>query len=77
MAISWPPQPTTADLVRGLYALKGETLGGTIPPLSYTEGVGHDASDMCVIPTRVEGGKFVPQNGDNFLCAPGWQPVQK
>jgi branched-chain amino acid transport system substrate-binding protein len=77
MAVSWPPQPTTADVVRGLYALKGETLGGTIPPLAYKEGVGHDSSDMCVIPTRVEGGKFVPQNGDNFLCAPGWQPVQK
>jgi len=45
--------------------------------LAYKEGVGHDSSDMCVIPTRVEGGKFVPQNGDNFLCAPGWQPVQK
>jgi branched-chain amino acid transport system substrate-binding protein len=77
MAQSWPPQPTTADVVKGLYALRGETLGGTIPPLAYKEGVGHDSSNLCVIPTRVEGGKFVPQNSDNFLCAPGWQPVQK
>ena len=77
MAASWPAQPTTADVVKGLYALRGETLGGTIPPLAYKEGVGHDSSNLCVIPTRVEGGKFVPQNGDNFLCAPGWQPVQK
>jgi branched-chain amino acid transport system substrate-binding protein len=77
MAQSWPPQPTTADVVKGLYALRGETLGGTIPPLAYKEGAGHDSSDLCVVPTRVEGGKFVPQNGDNFLCAPGWQPVQK
>jgi branched-chain amino acid transport system substrate-binding protein len=77
MAVSWPPQPTTADVVKGLYALRGETLGGTIPPLAYKEGVGHDSSNLCVVPTRVEGGKFVPQNGDNFLCAPGWQPIQK
>jgi branched-chain amino acid transport system substrate-binding protein len=77
MAASWPAQPGTADVVKGLYALNGETLGGTIPPLAYKEGVGHDSSDECVIPTRVEGGKFVPQNGDTFLCAPGWQPVQK
>jgi len=77
MAVSWPAQPTTADVVKGLYALRGETLGGTIPPLAYKEGVGHDASDMCVIPTRVEGSKFVAQNGENFLCAPGWQPIAK
>jgi branched-chain amino acid transport system substrate-binding protein len=77
MAKDFPEKPTTADFLRGLYALRGETLGGTIPPLAYKEGVGHDSSNLCVIPTRVEGGKFVPKNGDNFLCAPGWQPVQK
>jgi branched-chain amino acid transport system substrate-binding protein len=77
MAASWPAEPTTADVVKGLYALKGETLGGTIPPLAYKEGVGHDSSNLCVFPTRIEGGKFVAKDGDNFLCAPGWQPVQR
>jgi hypothetical protein len=77
MAASWPPEPTTADVLRGLYALNGETLGGTIPPLAYKQGVGHDASNQCVIPTRIENSKFVAKDGDNFLCAPGWQPVQK
>src|SRR5207248_209476 len=33
-----PENPTSEDVLRGLYALKGETLGGLMPPLAYREG---------------------------------------
>jgi branched-chain amino acid transport system substrate-binding protein len=32
------PSSTSADLIKGLYSLKGETLGGLTPPLTYTPG---------------------------------------
>jgi branched-chain amino acid transport system substrate-binding protein len=70
-------KPTSPDFLRGLYALRGETLGGLVPPLSYREGQGSDQSNRCIVPLRVEGGKFVPKKGDAFTCEPGWQPVQK
>lgn len=73
----FPAKPTKDDFLKGLYALNGETLGGLIPPLSYREGKGHDDSNYCIIPMKVESGRFVPKDGDNFLCAPGWQPVRK
>lgn len=77
MANGWSDNPTSADVLKGLYALRGETLGDILPPLSYREGVGHDESNNCVIPLRVESGRIVPKDGDNYLCAPGWKPVQK
>jgi branched-chain amino acid transport system substrate-binding protein len=72
-----PPNPTPQDLVKALYKVKGETLGGLIPPLAYQEGQRHGDSNGCSIPFQVHDGTFVPKNGDNWLCPPGWQPVQK
>jgi branched-chain amino acid transport system substrate-binding protein len=77
IATGFPDRPTSADFLKGLYALDGETLGGLMPPLTYLPGQGSDASNYCVVPMQVEGGKFVPKDGDNFSCAPGWQPVKK
>jgi branched-chain amino acid transport system substrate-binding protein len=68
---------TSADFLNGLYALNGETLGGLVPPLAYQKGQGSDLSNLCIVAMKVEGGKFVPAKGDNFTCAPGWQPVRK
>jgi branched-chain amino acid transport system substrate-binding protein len=72
----FPAKPTSADFLRGLYALNGETLGGMIPPLTYIEGKGSGPTNYCVVPTRIQDGKFVPKNGDEHFCAPGWQPVR-
>jgi branched-chain amino acid transport system substrate-binding protein len=77
IAKGFPAKPTKDDFLQGLHGLDGETLGGLIPPLTYREGKGHDDSNNCIIPLRIEGGKFAPKDGDNFLCAPGWQPVRK
>lgn len=72
-----PAEPTSADFLRGLYSIKGETLGGLVPPLSYIEGQGSDKNNLCAVPIKVEKGKFVPKDGDNFACPPGWKPVAK
>ena len=72
-----PPNPTPQDLVKALYKVNGETLGGLDPPLAYREGQRHADSNACSVPFQVHDGKFVALNGDNWLCPPGWQPVQK
>jgi hypothetical protein len=76
-AKGFPANPTAADFLKGLYAVNGETLGGLVPPLAYQEGKGSDLSNLCIVPMKVDGGKYVPKDGDNFTCAPGWQPVKK
>jgi branched-chain amino acid transport system substrate-binding protein len=72
-----PAKPTSADFLKGLYALNGETLGGLVPPLAYQEGKGSDQSNFCIIPMRIHNKQYIPKDGDNFTCAPGWQPVHK
>lgn len=67
--------PTREDVLRGLYSLHGETLGGLIPPITFNEGP-HTAVNLCIVPLRFQGGIFRPLNDDNnnFVCAPGWKP---
>ena len=67
--------PSNTQLLDGLYALKGETLGGLVPPMTFLKGQGHGAVDQCVIPARIEGGKFVYPTGDRFVCPPGFKPA--
>lgn len=74
LAPALPDGPVTrADFLKALYALRGETLGGLVPPLTYREGQSHDAANLCIYPIKVQGGKFVPQGG--LACPPGWKPV--
>jgi branched-chain amino acid transport system substrate-binding protein len=68
--------PTTANLLEGLYALKGETLGGLLPGIGFEKGVEHVKSNQCIIPVRYTGGKTVAHDAqESFVCAPGWKPV--
>jgi branched-chain amino acid transport system substrate-binding protein len=77
LAQGFPPQPTTADVVKALYGLRNETLGGRIPPTAYRPGVGHGDTAVCGVPLVIKGGQFeAPRGPQNFVCAPGWQPVQ-
>lgn len=75
LARSFPPAPSSADVLEALYGLHGETLGGLQPPLTYERGKGHAQTNLCVIPVTVRSGKFVAPGGDHFSCAPGWKPV--
>lgn len=72
---SLPDEPTPADFLAALHALKGETLGGLLPPTTYEAGQGHARTNLCIIPVTVRHGKFVADKGDEFICAPGWKPV--
>ncbi len=75
LGASLPPEPTPASFLNALHALKGETLGGLMPPTTYEAGTGHARTNLCIIPVTVRSGKFVAAKGDEFTCAPGWKPV--
>ena len=77
IAARFGPNPTKDDFLAGLFALRGETLGGMIPPLTYVEGKGSALTNVCTIPLLVTGGRFVAPGGDKFSCAPGWKPQEK
>ena len=70
IAPALPAVPTSADILARLYALNGETLGGLSTPLFYRPGEGSDKINSCIVPLSVKKGKFVPKNGDNFICPP-------
>jgi branched-chain amino acid transport system substrate-binding protein len=65
------PASTPQDVKTGLYSLKGETLGGLAPPLTYTQG--KPAFVSCWFVTKIQGGKYVPQDGNQAQCM---QPAQ-
>src|SRR5581483_6449463 len=77
LARTFPPDPTTADVLEALYGLRHETLGGRIPPTAYRRGMSNGDSAVCGVPITIKGGQFVaPKGPQTFVCAPGWQPVQ-
>jgi branched-chain amino acid transport system substrate-binding protein len=60
------PTSTPADLKKGLYALKNETLDGLAPPLNYTPG--KPAYIPCYFTESIGGGKFTSMNSDKPTC---------
>jgi branched-chain amino acid transport system substrate-binding protein len=56
---------TPADVLRGLYLFKNETLGGQTPPLTYKKGAGHSVS--CFFMGEVKNGKL-RQIGKSRIC---------
>ncbi|MGH2578710.1 MAG: ABC transporter substrate-binding protein, partial [Actinomycetota bacterium] len=66
---------TSAEIVKGLLALKGETLDGLLPGVTFPPGDDRNGVNLCVIPYTLKGGKFVAHDAaESFYCAPGWQP---
>jgi len=57
---------TSADVLRGLYALDGSTLGGLTQPLTYKPGVGH--VNTCFYLGQIKGGKLTSLNGAKPIC---------
>jgi branched-chain amino acid transport system substrate-binding protein len=62
-----PDQVTTAAFFPGLYAIKGNTLGGLVGPLTYNQG-GPAAEIRCVYFIKVAGGKFTAPDGSKQQC---------
>jgi branched-chain amino acid transport system substrate-binding protein len=60
------PTSTAADVKKGLYALKNETLGGLSSPLNFTPG--KPAFVPCYFTSQISGGKVAPLNGDKPTC---------
>ena len=75
MARSFPAEPTSQDFLDAAYGLRNETVGGLFPPLTFARDAGHGGTNQCVIPVKIQGGKFLPASNDQWVCAPGWKPV--
>jgi branched-chain amino acid transport system substrate-binding protein len=60
------PSSTPADVKKGLYALKNETLDGVAPPLNFTPG--KPSFIPCWFAQEVKDGKFASLNGDRPSC---------
>jgi branched-chain amino acid transport system substrate-binding protein len=75
MARRFQAEPTSNDFLEAVYSLRNETVGGLFPPLTFARDTGHEATNQCVIPVKIEGGKFLPASNDRWVCAPGWKAV--
>jgi branched-chain amino acid transport system substrate-binding protein len=62
--------PTSQDILNGLYAMHGETVGGLAPgPLALTFTRGQPTpSVFCVIPTRLQHGAWTAPQGLTPNC---------
>ncbi len=60
--------PTTADIYKGLYALKGTTLKGLAAPITFHKGA--PASNACFYEMGIKNAKFVTLNGGKYFCVP-------
>jgi len=60
------PTSTSADVTKGLYALKGATLGGIAPPLTFAKG--QPGFSPCYFPAKIEGGEFVSTTKNAPVC---------
>jgi branched-chain amino acid transport system substrate-binding protein len=58
--------PTSAQVTAGLTSIKGDTLDGMAPPLTFTNGVAHPAD--CWFTYALKGGKFSLPNGTSTTC---------
>jgi len=52
------PTSTPADVLKGLYTFKNETVGGLTPPLNYVKG--KPTFTTCWFPQQIKSGKFTP-----------------
>ena len=68
--------PTPAELLVGLHALRNETLGGIVPPLTFPKGRSRVNVNHCLVVGKVVKGQFAMKDNDpdKFVCAPGWKP---
>jgi branched-chain amino acid transport system substrate-binding protein len=62
-------QPVTSEMVlRGLGQIKGETLGGLVPPTTYAPNQPHARINTCFSIATITNGKWVAPRGSKFFC---------
>jgi hypothetical protein len=70
-------QPGPADFIKAMHSLRGERLGGLLPGITFPDGDDHTPTNQCIIPIRVDKGRFVAHDAaESFVCAPGWKGGQ-
>jgi branched-chain amino acid transport system substrate-binding protein len=62
------PASTPADVKKGLYKLKDETVEGLAPPLNYAPG--KPGFPACYFQSKLSSGEFKPMGGDKPVCVP-------
>jgi branched-chain amino acid transport system substrate-binding protein len=60
-------EPTTHDILQGLWAIRGDTFGGLTPPLTF---VAHQPTPpvSCYFEIALRGGRWTAPHGDAVLC---------
>jgi branched-chain amino acid transport system substrate-binding protein len=61
--------PTSAQLLNGLYSLQSNTLGGLAPPLTFHRG--QPANVNCWFYAQIEQHQFASPYGDKYYCPAG------
>jgi branched-chain amino acid transport system substrate-binding protein len=69
-------EPVTSEgVISALYTLRGETLGGLLPGISFPRDPDRGHVNLCIVPTTIKGGVFVAHDpAEAFVCAPDWRP---
>ena len=60
-------QPTSQDLLDGLWKLHGETLDGLTPPLTYVRNQ-PSPPVQCYFLIEIKGGRYSSPSGDTYAC---------
>jgi branched-chain amino acid transport system substrate-binding protein len=69
-----PDKPGPADMLKALYSLHGEKLGGLLPGITFNPGE-HVNVNLCMVPSVLKNGLFVAHDAaESFVCAPVWKP---
>jgi branched-chain amino acid transport system substrate-binding protein len=75
IAPAFDADPSSPEIIDALYGLKTETLGGLLPGVTFPRDKDRSNVNLCAIPTRFTGGKFVPHDAAaSFVCAPDYRP---
>ena len=61
VSVTWSGPVTSAEILKGLYALHGATLGGMAPPLTFHKGKPSPVD--CWYWIRIQHGKFTTPYG--------------
>lgn len=69
IAPSLGDSPTRQGVLDALYGFRGETLGGLTAPLTFAPGP-HGDVNLCTVPIRLEGTRWVNPTNDRYVCAP-------